>query len=266
MVWQYQNQSKNLNAENVKEAVLKDLKVLNAEWIKKDAMKVLYNLGHDARVLESLKGADPERFRKDIMDTIQDGDAKVLKANLTWEMSHVVHLMQALKLNASHDTGQQNRPTYGFTPLNKPTKKDLAGKLTRGQFYSTQLAGAEYPETGRFYDTFKKGMYSCVICNQYLFSSNHKYLSKYKVASFYKVKGEVEEFYVPVLGINHLMCKNCGSHLGEVVIEESNKPYLGLVQKYRRGNRKIEPILDKGKRYLVNSDSVNFKKKRIIFD
>ena len=64
-------------------------------------------------------------------------------------------------------------------------KEEIKVRLTPEQYYLTQSGGIERPFTGRYYETNKLGVYSCVVCTQRVFSSNHKYNSKSGHATFW---------------------------------------------------------------------------------
>ncbi|KAK9504568.1 hypothetical protein O3M35_010876 [Rhynocoris fuscipes] len=55
------------------------------------------------------------------------------------------------------------------------SKEDLKKRLTPIQYHVTQEKGTERPFSGKFNKTYDKGMYSCIVCGQELFSSDTKY-------------------------------------------------------------------------------------------
>lgn len=106
-------------------------------------------------------------------------------------------------------------------------QEELRRKLTPEQYRITQEKGTEPAFTGKFYNHKAKGVYTCVVCNAELFSSDTKYESGSGWPSFYqaiedeKIKTEVDLSY----GMKRIeiMCNNCGSHLGHV-FEDGPQP------------------------------------------
>ena len=62
---------------------------------------------------------------------------------------------------------------------------NLKNKLSKLAFDVTQNSSAERAFSGRFYD-FENGIYTCVCCDENLFSSEHKFVSKSGWPSFYQ--------------------------------------------------------------------------------
>ncbi|XP_049773926.1 methionine-R-sulfoxide reductase B1-like isoform X1 [Schistocerca cancellata] len=57
------------------------------------------------------------------------------------------------------------------------SKEELKKRLTPMQYYVTQEKGTERAFTGKYNKTTDAGTYSCVVCNEDLFSSDTKFES-----------------------------------------------------------------------------------------
>jgi peptide-methionine (R)-S-oxide reductase len=101
----------------------------------------------------------------------------------------------------------------------------------------------EAPFSGKYYNHKEKGMYTCAACGTELFSSDKKYDSGSGWPSFYDAKkGSIDtklDFKL-IMPRKEILCKKCGGHLGHVFKDGPNPT---------------------GKRFCVNSASLNFKKK-----
>lgn len=122
-------------------------------------------------------------------------------------------------------------------------KDELKKRLTSEEFEITQNAGTEAPFTGKYWDEHTDGTYTCKVCGQVLFDSQHKFESGSGWPSFDRaVPGSVEmrEDVSHGMTRTEVVCSKCGAHLGHM---------------FEDGPRDTT-----GQRFCINSASLDLKK------
>ncbi|HEY4520610.1 MAG TPA: peptide-methionine (R)-S-oxide reductase MsrB [Candidatus Paceibacterota bacterium] len=121
-------------------------------------------------------------------------------------------------------------------------KKDE--ELSEDLYHVARQKGTEFPFSGKYWDNHEKGMYTCAICGNELFSSDTKFESGTGWPSFtdpvnlekIDLKNDASHGVIRT----EVLCKKCGAHLGHV-FDDGPK--------------------DKGgKRYCINSVCLDLKK------
>lgn len=127
----------------------------------------------------------------------------------------------------------------------KPSDAELRARLSEEEYIVTQQAGTEAPFTGKYWDEHADGTYTCKVCGQVLFDSEHKFESGSGWPSFDRaVPGSVEMRSDNSHGMQRteVVCSRCGAHLGHM-LEDGPKHTTG-------------------QRFCINSASLDLKKKR----
>lgn len=102
--------------------------------------------------------------------------------------------------------------------------------------------GTEAPFSGKYNMHFEDGTYRCAGCDEPLFESDMKFESNCGWPSFDQaIEGKISYKKDKSLGMirTEILCANCGGHLGHIFDDGPT---------------------DTGKRYCVNSLSLDFKK------
>ncbi len=128
----------------------------------------------------------------------------------------------------------------------KLVKSDAEWKklLTPGQYHVLREKGTEMPFSGQFDHHFDTGLYVCAACKNPLFSSDTKYDSHCGWPAFWAAldekKVELHEDSTFGMTRTEVLCAKCGGHLGHV---------------FGDGPRPT------GKRFCINSESLEYRKK-----
>lgn len=167
-------------------------------------------------------------------------------------MKKILLIAFALSLYSCNNYGQgteakttTKEKTMDKTQTINMSEEQWKKELTEEQFYILRQKGTERPFTGKYYKTSDRGVYSCAACGNELFTSDMKFDSECGWPSFDreilgdKIKTQVDRSHGMIR--TEIMCAKCGGHLGHLFDDGPT---------------------DTGKRYCVNSVSLNFVKSK----
>ena len=125
------------------------------------------------------------------------------------------------------------------------TNEEWKEKLSPEQYRVLREKGTEAPFSGKLLHADKEGVYLCVACGNPLFSSETKFDSGTGWPSFSEVisSDKIMLKQDKSLGMKRteILCRRCGSHLGHVFSDGPKST---------------------GKRFCINSEALNFVKKK----
>jgi peptide-methionine (R)-S-oxide reductase len=116
-------------------------------------------------------------------------------------------------------------------------------KLTDEQYKVLRQKATEQPFSGKLLENSQEGVYKCAACGKPLFQSETKFDSGSGWPSFYDAitdNIQLKKDNSHSMNRIEVLCRNCGSHLGHL-FEDGPQPT--------------------GKRFCINSISLNFKQK-----
>jgi len=121
------------------------------------------------------------------------------------------------------------------------TDQEWKDQLTDEEYHILREKGTEPPHSGKYNTHFEDGKYHCKGCGALLFDSASKFESNCGWPSFdSSVEGAIEYKKDSSLGMMRIeiLCSNCGGHIGHIFDDGPTET---------------------GKRYCVNSLSINFE-------
>lgn len=132
-----------------------------------------------------------------------------------------------------------------FMPNVEYDQEELKGRMDPEAFRVTQKSAMEQKYTGDFWDSYEKGNYTCVVCDEKIFDSADKYSIDAGFATFKDAEPNVaivehKSIYAKPYSAN---CHNCGAFLGDVV---------------HLPQQAVTTSGDKPALYFINSAAMNF--------
>lgn len=126
-------------------------------------------------------------------------------------------------IKKSHNQVEDQYCFPNMTSLNYTNKEELKKLLTPLQYHVTQEKGTEPPFTGCYVRTSEKGIYSCIVCNLSLFSSESKFDSQCGWPAFSDVldqrKVKLTRDTSHGMIRTEVTCSRCATHLGHVFMD-----------------------------------------------
>lgn len=123
----------------------------------------------------------------------------------------------------------------------KIIEQEWKEKLSEKEYHILREKGTEPPHSGKYNTHFEDGKYYCKGCGELLFDSESKFESNCGWPSFdSSAEGAIEYKKDTTFGMQRIeiLCSNCGGHIGHIFDDGPTET---------------------GKRYCVNSLSINFE-------
>ncbi|XP_075239683.1 peptide methionine sulfoxide reductase MsrB-like [Convolutriloba macropyga] len=145
-------------------------------------------------------------------------------------------------------------------------KQKLRQVLSPLQYHITQEKGTEKPHSGAYVKLFETGNYTCVVCGQRVFSSEHKYPSHCGWATFYNTADQASINTGSTNGSGIQSSESLSGNTGSCV-ERAIDTFDGLVRmevKCSKCGAHLGHVFDDGpkkyggERYCVNSAALKF--------
>jgi len=161
---------------------------------------------------------------------------------LTLALALCLTTLFACNSQVRENSKSKNNTTMDSTKVVK-SEEEWKKILTPEQYAILREKGTDRPFTGKYYLTTDKGTYLCAACGAELFTSDMKFESSCGWPSFDKEvlggKVKTQTDYTHGMVRTEILCAKCGGHLGHLFDDGPT---------------------DTGKRYCVNSTSLNFVK------